>query len=91
METVFYILAKSVRIALDLISISMMVRAFMPLLVDVEENGLYMMTLVITEPIVAPVRYIMGRFGIGTNTPIDMGFLATYLILIVIDLFLPII
>ena len=89
METVFYIIAKCVRIALDLISISMMIRAFMPLLVDVEENGLYMMTLVITEPIVAPIRYFLGKLGIGTNTPIDMGFMATYLVLILIDLFLP--
>lgn len=89
METIFYLIAKCVRVALDLISLSMMVRAFMPLFVDVEENGLYMLTVAITEPFVAPVRFVMDKLGIAQNTPIDMGFMAAYIILFLIDLFLP--
>ncbi len=91
METIFYILAKCVRILLDIISLSMMIRVLLPLLADVEENRLYMLSVAVTEPLIVPVRFILDRFGIGQNTPIDMGFLATYFLLAFIDLFLPII
>ncbi len=89
METVFYILAKSVSVAIDVISLSMMVRAFLPLFADVEESSLYMLSVAITEPFVAPIRFVMERLGIGLNTPIDMGFLASYIILCILDLLLP--
>ena len=91
METIFYILAKCVRVLLDMISLSMIFRMLLPLFADVEENPLYMLTVAVTEPLIVPVRFLLDRFGIGTNTPIDLGFLATYFILFIIDLFLPII
>lgn len=91
METIFYILAKCVRILLDIISLSMMIRMLLPLFADVEENRLYMLSVAVTEPLIVPVRFILDRFGIGENTPIDMGFLATYFLLAFIDLFLPVI
>lgn len=86
---IVYILAKTVSIALDVITISMMIRAFLPIFADVEESSLYMLSVAITEPFVAPVRFIMEKLGIGLNLPIDMGFLAAYLILCVLDLLLP--
>lgn len=89
METTLYILAKSVRIFLDVISLAMMLRVILSLFVDVENNPIFALTVAITEPIVTPVRALLHKLGIGQNTPIDMGFMATYLILFIIDLFLP--
>ena len=91
METIFYILAKCVRILLDMISLSMIFRMLLPLFADVEGSPLYMLTVAVTEPLIVPVRFLLDKFGIGTNTPIDLGFMATYLILFIIDMFLPII
>lgn len=91
METIFYILAKTVRIFLDFISLSMMIRWILPIFADVEENKLFMVSVATTEPIIAPVRFLLDRFGIGQDSPIDWGFMATYLLLVLIDLFLPII
>ena len=91
METIFYIIAKCIRILLDVVSLSMMLRAIMPIFADVEESGFYAFTVAITEPFVAPVRLVMARLNIGQDTPIDMAFFATYLILWIVELFLPVI
>ena len=89
METIFYILAKCVQLILDLVSISMLVRAVMPIFADVEESGLYALTVAITEPFVAPVRFIFAKFNIAQDMPIDMAFLATVILLSVVEMFLP--
>ena len=89
MVTIFYILAKCVRILLDIISLAMIMRMLLPLFTEAEESPLYMMSLAITEPLVMPMRLILDKFGVGQNTPIDMGFMATYLSLFIIDMFLP--
>ncbi len=89
MEIVLYILAMCVRIFLDVLSMAMMIRCLLPLFFDVEENRLFMLSVAITEPFIAPVRFILDKFGIGEDTPIDMGFMATWLVLILLDIFLP--
>ena len=91
METNFYFLAKCVQILLDIVSLSMMVRAIMPIFADVEESGFYALTVAITEPFVAPVRFLFAKLNIGQDTPIDMAFFATYIILWVLGIFLPVI
>lgn len=88
-EIILYILAKCIRIVLDVIYLAMMVRALLPLFADVESSPFYMLTVAITEPIVAPIRIIISKLGIAQSTPIDMGFMATYLLLFVLNLFLP--
>lgn len=90
-ETIFYILAKTVQIFLDFISLAMMIRWILPIFADVEENKLFIVSVATTEPIIAPVRFLLDRFGIGQDTPIDWGFMATYIGLMIIDLFLPMI
>lgn len=91
METIFYFLAKCVQILLDIVSLSMMLRAIMPIFADVEESGFYALTVAITEPFVAPVRFLFAKLNIGQDTPVDMAFFATYIILWVLGIFLPVI
>ena len=91
METIFYFLAKCVQILLDIVSLSMMVRAIMPIFADVEESGFYAITVAITEPFVAPVRFLFAKLNIGQDTPVDMAFFATFIILWVLGIFLPVI
>lgn len=89
MELILYLLAKSVQIFLDIMSFAMMIRVLLPIVADVENNPIFIFTVAITEPIIAPVRILMDKMGIGNNTPFDMGFMATYLIIFIIGLFLP--
>lgn len=67
----------------------MMIRVILPLFLDVENSPIFALTVAITEPIVMPVRIILDKLGIGRGTPIDMGFMATYLVLFIVDIFLP--
>ena len=89
MEFILYLIAKCVRVFLDIMSLSMMIRVLLPLFADVDNSPIFMITVAITEPFIAPVRILLDKLGIGQNTPIDMGFMATYLILFILDLFLP--
>lgn len=91
METIFYISAKCVQVLLDIVSLAMMLRAIMPIFADVEESGFYALTVAITEPFVAPVRFLFAKLNIGQDTPVDMAFFATYIILWVLGIFLPVI
>ena len=91
METVFFILAKSVELLLALVSLAMMARAIMPFFFDVEENRIYLIACFITEPLIAPVRLILVRLNIGQNSPIDWAFFVTYLIVCMVESMLPVI
>lgn len=91
MITIIYIFAKFISIMISVVIYAMMGRAIMPIFIDVEGNRIYMFLTVITEPFILPVRYLLAKFNIGQNTPIDMSFMFTYLILILVQLFLPVI
>ncbi len=87
-ETLFFI-AKFVSVLLEVVSFAMIIRALMPIFIDVDGNRFYALTALITEPFVAPVRFLLEKFNIGQSSPIDWGFFATYLIIWLIQLFLP--
>ena len=61
----------------------------MPLFCDVEESRFFLMLCIITEPFVMPVRAVMVHFNIGQDSPIDLAFTLTYIILTIVQLFLP--
>ena len=88
--TVFLdIFASTVQLMLTVISYSMLGRALMPLFIDVEDSRFYLMLCVITEPLIIPVRAVMAHFNVGQDSPIDLAFSLTYIILTMIQLFLP--
>ncbi len=91
METAFYIIAKTVQICLGLASFSMIMRMLLPIFVNPEESRLFAVACYISEPFVLPVRFVMAKFNIGQNTPIDIAFIVAYLIVWVLELLLPVI
>lgn len=91
METIFYILAKTVQLVLDLVSFAMVIRMLLPIFFDAEGNKLYIIACVISEPFIAPVRYVMVKLNIGQGSPFDWSFFVTYIILWVLSAILPVI
>ena len=71
---------------IDLLSLSMMIRAIMSWFVD-EGNRLYGFFISITEPIIIPIRRLLSKTPLG-GMPIDMSFLITFLLLELIGTFL---
>ena len=90
MELIFYLLAKTVDISLSLISWAMIGRMLLPLFTG-EDGRLYAFCYAVTEPIVIPFRYLMVKLNIGQGLPIDLSFTFAYLVIIIIDMFLPVI
>ena len=67
----------------------MLVRMIIPLFTNPENNRLYILACCISEPFVAPVRFIMYKLNIGQNSPIDWSFFVTYMLIWVLELLLP--
>lgn len=89
MELLFYLLAKSVSIALEVVSFAMLIRMILSIFTDPTESKLYMIACYVTEPFIIPVRALMVQFNIGQDTPIDMAFFFTSIIIWLLRSFLP--
>lgn len=92
MQEILYIIAKTISLALDVVSIAMIVRMVLSLFSpDPVENRLYIVSCYITEPFIAPVRAVMVHFNILQDTPIDWAFFITSILLGIIGSILPVI
>lgn len=89
MEELFYILAKTVSVVLDVVSFAMLARALLPFFVDPMESRAYGIACYLTEPFIIPVREVMFRLNIGQDSPIDWAFSITYIIIWLLGAFLP--
>lgn len=88
--TFLTILAQTVALWLGLISSSMMLRALLPLVFDMEGSVFYGILCLITEPWIYPVRVIFYHLNIGQDSPVDMSFFTAYLLLVGVRMFLPV-
>lgn len=78
------------QILISVVIFAMLARVLLPLFVNPEDSRLYMMSLLITEPVIIPVRLIFSKLNIGQNSPFDWAFTASYIILIIINSSLPV-
>lgn len=85
------VFCKLISITLSLVTTCMFLRALLPLFMDVEGKSFFTVLFVITELFVTPVRAVMFKLGVGQNSPLDVPFFVTYLLLVIVQWFLPII
>ena len=85
------IFARIVTVLLDTVSILMLLRLIIPILTQSEEGNFYTFCAVATEPFVVPVRFLLFKFNVLQNSPIDWAFIITYLLIGFISMILPII
>ncbi len=90
MEEILYILAKAVELFLGIVSMCMFLRVILQLFVDIETNKLFFFVATVSEFFVLPFRYIMHKFNILQDTPLDMPFMVAYLFICLVELFLPV-
>lgn len=89
MQEFFYIIAKTVSIALEVVSFAMIIRMLLPIFIDPTESRIYAITCFVTEPFIAPVRAVMVRLNIGQDSPIDWAFSITYILIWLLSGLLP--
>ena len=69
---------------LDVLMVLLFFRMLVSWLPVDEDNRLVQMLYVLTEPALIPMRSLFARMGWFQNTPIDMSFMVTVLILSVL-------
>lgn len=91
MDIFFYIAAKLIAITLDAVTFAMLIRMLLPLFLDTENSRIYAFVCVISEPFIAPVRFLLAKFNLLQGSVIDWSFTITYLLIVMLRYMLPII
>ena len=89
METALIIFARTVQILLSVVSLSMIIRMLLPIFTNPEGNRIYAVCCYISEPFIMPVRLLLAKLNIGQNSPFDWSFFITYILIWVLEIFLP--
>ena len=90
MQIVFSIAAKLIALTLSAVSFAMMARAILSLL-RIDDGKIYTFFVLVTEPFIIPVRFLLVKFNLLQNSPIDWSFTISYLLIFLIQMTLPII
>ena len=85
MELFAMILINTVNALLSVIEICMLVRAVLSFLPIKDDNPFLLFTVMVTEPIIAPIRALFEHFGWFHNLPIDISFLVGCVLLSVVS------
>ena len=75
-------------IFLSVVMFAMLGRAIFSFLPFDESAGLPAFLVLITEPIILPVRQVCAKLGLGEGLPFDIPFLITYIILSMLSVFI---
>ena len=84
------ILADTVNVLLFVIETAMMLRAILSFFPLDEENRFVLFLALVTEPVIAPVRALLSRFKFIAESPIDISFFVTFLLLSILRVILPV-
>lgn len=65
----------------EMIQFLMVIRAILSWIPSLYGSPISSLLYQLTEPLIAPVRSLMDRYGIGRGFPVDLSFLITFLLL----------
>lgn len=89
MNIILYLIVSLVYLLLVAEQICMLLRAVMSWITMDEDSPFATFLYYVTEPVIAPVRLILGRFESLNDLPFDISFLVTVLLLSVLMYILP--
>ncbi len=91
MGTILAIFTATVRAALYIVDIAMLIRAVLSFLAvdDLPENAFVDLVFMITEPVILPFRFLVSKSTTLMSMPIDMAFLFAALTVSLISSLLP--
>ena len=87
-DVVIAVIVETVRVLLLVIQFAMMARAILSWF-PIEPNKLTQLLDAITEPLIYPIRKLFEKMNWFQDIPLDMSFMATYLILVILIMLLP--
>ncbi len=89
MTFVVFFLVKAVTFLLSALEILMLIRAILSWIPVDEDSALERFVYAVTEPVILPVRSLLERSERIASLPIDLSFLITYFLLIIVQFLLP--
>lgn len=87
-QALLYVLAATVALLLNLLYIAMFLEAILSWFLP-EDRLIMVILTTITSPIVLPVRMLLSRIPAIARLPIDLSFLAAFILLNVVSSMLP--
>ena len=91
MQALLFIFSKCISILLSAVSICMLVRMIISFFPSMQESRVNIFVSIVTEPFIIPVRALLYRLNIGQDSPIDWAFSLTYILIYIVQLFLPVV
>ncbi len=88
MNILLYTVSSTVEIFLCLLSLAIVLRLLLPLM-GTEGGLLYTISVVISEPVVAPVRGILSKSEFFESFPMDLSYIITIMGIMVLYAFFP--
>ena len=91
MLSILIVFSKCISLLLSAVSFCMLVRMILSFFPSMQDSRVAVFVTVVTEPFIIPVRAVMYKFGIGQDSPIDWAFSLTYILIYIVQLFLPVV
>ena len=88
MDLFLFAMQYTVGVILEVLSIALFVRAIFSWIDPMHEGGISRFLLVMTEPVIFPIRMLCEKMNWFENLPIDMPFLLTMIVITLLQLFL---
>ena len=91
MAAILFIFAKCISLLLSAVYLCMLVRTILSFFPALQESRVAAFVTVVTEPFIIPVRALLYHLGIGQNSPIDWAFSLTFILIYIVQIFLPVV
>lgn len=90
MQAFLYVIARTVQLLLGFLELAMFLRAILSWFVTDEENRLMIFLYAVTEPIILPIRVLCSKIRALDESPLDVPFFITMLLLTLLNGLLPV-
>ena len=87
-QYITYVVVTLVRTLLYVLEITMFLRALLSWFPIDEESRLMSFLYTVTEPVIQPVRALLYRLNLFPNSPLDVSFFITYIIIAILSVVL---
>lgn len=89
-DMAFYFLRQFILIFLEILGLAFFVRAILSWFDPMGEWRISGFLYVLTEPVIVPVRLLFERMGWFQGIPVDISFMATWLLLVLLQTLLSV-
>ncbi|MBE6692066.1 MAG: hypothetical protein E7586_01870 [Ruminococcaceae bacterium] len=89
MDQLLFVMMRSVHVFLSALMLLLFLRVLIGFFSE-EESGFLVFCSIVTEPVVYPIRLALSHIPGIEDSPIDFSFMATYLVLILVQSALPV-